>query len=113
VVGDGGNPSPELRSRTDALGHRRSAHSHMKSSMKNFREVRKVTIRRWVPASGGGLTYSCRNRARIVAGATDSDDTIRRPSGMFQRGRREEIERGSRGSYRRGQASNREGNEEN
>jgi hypothetical protein len=43
----------------------------------------------------------------------ESDDEIRRPGGVFQREKREEIERGSRGSYRRGQASNREGNEEN
>jgi hypothetical protein len=40
----------------------------------------------------------------------ESDDEIRRPGGVFQREKREEIERGS---YRRGQASNREGNEEN
>jgi hypothetical protein len=43
----------------------------------------------------------------------ESDDEIRRPGGMFQREKRGEIERGSRGSYRRGQASNQEGNEEN
>jgi hypothetical protein len=39
------NSSPELRSQTDASGRCRSAHSHMKSSTKNFREVRKVQRR--------------------------------------------------------------------
>jgi hypothetical protein len=54
-----------------------------------------------VPKSGCRVTFFHRNRARTSADAAYSDEAIRRPGGMFQRGRRGEIERGSRGLYRR------------
>jgi hypothetical protein len=60
-----------------------------------------------LPCCGGQI------KGYTTAAVAESDDEIRRPGGMFQREKRGEIERGSRGSYRRGQASNQEGNEEN
>jgi hypothetical protein len=60
-----------------------------------------------LPCCGGRI------EGYTAAAVAESDDEIRRPGGVFQREKRGEIERGSRRSYRRGQASNQEGNEEN
>jgi hypothetical protein len=58
------------------------------------------------PKSGGGVTWRHRNLYRSAAVEADPDEEIRRPGGLFQRGRRGEIAREAGAICRRRRASN-------
>jgi hypothetical protein len=60
-----------------------------------------------IPCCGGRI------KENTVAAVADSDDEIRRPGGVFQSGRRGEIEGRSRGIYRHSSVSNQAGNRQN
>ena len=68
----------------------------------DVREVRGDTARRMGMLSGSGA-YFPRRKWKMAAAVADSGEPIRQPGGVIRGGRRGEMRRRSRASYRRAQ----------
>ena len=87
----------------ELLPKMKKSFGHRKKNKEDVREVGGDAARRMGMLSGSGAYFPSRKWKKMAAAVADSGEPIRLPGGVIRGGRRGEMRRRSRASYRRAQ----------